>query len=229
MSTKYTMIRLTQGGEKFEILVDPKLALAYKERRQGEIAKILVVDEIFLDGKKGERAPAEKLKSVFGTNDRMKVASIILEKGKLQLTTDQRQEMVEQKRKQIIYLISKSYVDPRSKLPHPPARIEQAMEQIHLSIDPFEDAEEQVRAFVKAFRPILPLAMEQMSLELRIPSQYATKAYGTVKNLAEIKKSEWQSDGSWNAIVEVPVALRGEFLEKLGKITAGSLEAKILS
>jgi len=229
MSTKYTVVRLTQGGEKFEILVDPDLALAYKDGKRGDLSKILVIDAVFTDAKKGEHASSEKMESIFGTSDPMKVAMIILDKGKLQLTTEQRQRMTEQKRKQIIYLISRNYIDPRTKLPHPPLRIEQAMEQVHLPIDPFKDAEEQVQTFVKALRSILPLSMEQISLAIKIPAEYATKAYGTVKNLAEIRREEWQSDGSWIAVVEMPAGLKGEFLDKVGKITAGNLEVKTIS
>lgn len=228
MSTKYTTMRLTQGGEKFEILVNPDLALIYKEQKKGDISKILVVDEIFTDSKKGEKASASKMETVFRTSDKIKVAGIILEKAKLPLTSDQRQGLVEQKKKQIIQLISKTYVDPRSKLPHPPSRIEMALEQVHIPIDPFKDAAEQVQLFVKALRPILPLSIEQISLEIRIPSQYASRAYGTVKNLGEIKKGEWQNDGSWIAVVEIPAAFQGEFVERLGKISAGSAEVKPL-
>jgi ribosome maturation protein SDO1 len=228
MSTKYTIMRLTQGGEKFEILVNPDLALMYKEQKKGDVTKILIVDEIFTDSKKGEKASAAKMESIFGTSDPIQVASIILEKAKLPLTSDQRQGLIEQKRKQIIHLISKTYVDPRTKLPHPPTRIQQAMEQVHLAIDPFKDAEEQVQPFVKALRPILPLSIEQISVAVKIQSQYATRAYGTVKDLGEIKKAEWQPDGSWIAVIDIPAAFKGEFLERVGKITAGSAEVKLL-
>jgi len=229
MSTKYTVVRLTVGGEKFEILVDPDLALAYKEEKKGDLSKILVVDTVFTDAKKGERASTGQMQSLFGTNDPMKVAMMILERGKLQLTTEQMRKMTEQKKKQIIYLISRNYIDPRTKLPHPPARIEQALEQVHLPIDPSKDAEEQVQTFVNGLRSILPLSMERISLAIKIPAAHATKAYGTVKNFAEIKRDEWQSDGSWIALVELPAGLKGEFLDKLGKVTGGNLEVKIMS
>ncbi|MFB0543684.1 MAG: ribosome assembly factor SBDS [Candidatus Bathyarchaeia archaeon] len=229
MSTKYTVVRLIQGGEKFEILADPDLALTYQEEKKGDVSKILVVDAVFTDARKGTRASAEKMESSFGTSDTMKVATIILERGRLQLTAEQRQRMIEQKKRRIIYLIARNYVDPRTKLPHPPMRIEQAMEQVHLPIDPYKDAEEQIQTFVNALRPLLPLSVEHVSLAIKIPAEHVAKAYGTVKNLAEIKREEWQSDGSWIAVVELPAGLRGEFLDRLGKITGGAAQAKIIS
>ena len=51
--------------------------------------------------------------------------------------------MMDEKRKQIIEYIAKTYVDPRSHLPHPPLRIEQAMTDARVSIDPQEFYETQ--------------------------------------------------------------------------------------
>ncbi|MFQ5836771.1 MAG: ribosome assembly factor SBDS, partial [Candidatus Bathyarchaeia archaeon] len=157
-----------------------------------------------------------------------KIASIILKKGTLQLTTEQRKQLVEDKRRQIVSFISHQCVDPKTNLPHPPMRIEQAMKQIHFSIDPFRDVEEQAREVIKLLRPIIPLKIEQVSVAIRIPPEYASKAYGTVKGFGVIKREQWQADGSWSATVEMPAGLYGPFLEKLGKITRGNLEAKMV-
>jgi ribosome maturation protein SDO1 len=56
----------------------------------------------------------------FGTTDPLKIADLILKKGTLQLTTDQRRKMVEDKKRQIIDFISRQAVDPKTNLPHPP-------------------------------------------------------------------------------------------------------------
>ncbi len=74
----------------------------------------------------------------FGTTDPLKVADMILKRGTLQLTTEQRRKMVEDKRRQIIDFISRQAVDPKTNLPHPPMRIENAMEQIRYPIDPYK-------------------------------------------------------------------------------------------
>jgi len=189
---------------------------------------VLVTDTIFTDAGKGLRASEDKLQKAFGTTDSIKIAEIILKKGTLQLTTEQRRQLVEDKRKQIVSFISRQCVDPKTNLPHPPLRIEQAMEQIHFSIDPFRDTEEQAREIIKLLRPILPLKMEQVSVAVRIPPEYASKAYGTVKGFGTIKREQWQADGSWSATVEMPAGLYGPFLEKLGNITRGNLEAKMV-
>ena len=226
MSERYTVARMTHDGEHFEILVKPQLAFSYRLGKTTSIPELLVTDTIFTDAGKGLRVSEDKLQEVFGTTNPIKIASIILKKGTLQLTTEQRKQLVEDKRRQIISVISRQCVDPKTDLPHPPMRIEHAMKQIHFSIDPFRDVEEQAREIIKLLRPILPLKMEQVSVAVRIPPEHASKVYGTVKGFGVIKREQWQADGSWSATVEMPAGLYGPFLEKLGKITRGNLEAK---
>lgn len=135
---------------------------------------------------------------------------------------------MEEKRKQIIDLISRQCVDPKTKLPHPPTRIEQAMEQIHFSIDPFKSAEEQANEIIKLLRSILPISMEKISVAVRIPPEYTGRVYGTVKSFGMIKREEWLSDGSWSAFIEVPAGLYAPFLERIGEITRGNVETKLV-
>jgi ribosome maturation protein SDO1 len=228
MSERYTVARITHDGEHFEILVKPEPALSYRVGKTTSISEILITDTIFTDASKGLKAAEEKLQKAFGTTDPIKIASVILKKGTLQLTTEQRRRLVEDKRKQIVSFISRQCVDPKTNLPHPPLRIEQAMEQIHFSIDPFKDAEEQAREIIKLLRPVLPLKVEQVSVAVRIPPEYAGKVYGTVKGFGVIKQERWQADGSWFTIVEMPAGLYGPFLEKLGRLTRGNIEAKLV-
>ena len=227
MSERYTVARMTHDGEHFEILVKPQLAFSYRLGKTTSISELLVTDTIFTDAGKGLRVSEDKLQEVFGTTNPIKIASIILKKGTLQLTTEQRKQLVEDKRRQIISVISRQCVDPKTDLPHPPMRIEHAMKQIHFSIYPFRDVEEQAREIIKLLRPILPLKMEQVSVAVRIPPEHASKAYGTVKGFGTIKREEWHADGSWFAVVEMPAGLYGPFLEKLGELTKGAAEAKI--
>ncbi|GAH32418.1 unnamed protein product, partial [marine sediment metagenome] len=46
--------------------------------------------------------------------------------------------------------------------------------------------------------------------------------YGT------IKKEEWQSNGAWVTIIDLPAGLQAEFLDKLNKLTHGRVQIKTL-
>jgi ribosome maturation protein SDO1 len=229
MSEKYTAARLTKDNEHFEVLVKPKKALEYRTGKLAAITEALAAETIFSDANKGTKVSEESLRKAFGTTDPLKVAEQILKTGTLQLTTEQRRKMVEDKRKQVIDFISRQSVDPKTNLPHPPLRIENAMEQIHYPIDPYKQVEEQAKDIIKLLRPILPLKMEQVSVAVAIPAEYAVRAYGAVKALGTIKREEWRADGSWHGVLEMPAGLYAPFLDKLGSITKGNGEAKIIS
>jgi len=228
MSDKYTIARLTKDNEHFEILVKPEKALDYRTGKISRITEVLAAELIFADANKGTKVSEEQMRKAFETTDPLKIADVILKKGTLQLTTEQRRKMTEDKRKQIVDFISRQAVDPKTNLPHPPLRIENAMEQIRYPIDAHKPVEEQAREIVKLLRPILPLKIEQISVGVRVPAEYSAKAYGSIKSFGEIKQEEWRADGSWYGIIEMPAGAYASFLNKLGDITKGNGEAKIL-
>jgi len=228
MSEKFTTARISKSGEKFEILVKPEQALEYKLGKPLGMSQILVIDEIYSDAGKGTRASADKLQKAFGTLDAVKIAEDIMKHGELQLTTDQRRQLVEEKRKQIIAFISRNCLDPRTGTPHPPIRIEQALGQVKYSIDPFKSADEQAKEVIEELRAIIPIKMEQMRVAVKVFAEHSAKAYGAIKGYGTITKEEWQADGALVAVVEMPAGLYGPFLERLGRITQGTIQTKIL-
>ncbi|RLI37947.1 ribosome assembly factor SBDS [Candidatus Bathyarchaeota archaeon] len=228
MSGRYTIARISMGGENFEILVKPEPAYAYRSGKDVPISDVLVSDVIFSDANKGLKASTEKLRRSFGTTDTLRIAEMILKRGTLLLTAEQRRKMIEEKRKQIISFISRQCIDPRTKLPHPPLRIEQAMKEIHYSIDPFKSAEEQANEVIKLLRRVIPIKIEKLTVGVKVPPEHVGRAYGVVKSFGTIKREEWQRDGGWIALVELPAGLYGSFLERLGEITKGRVETKLI-
>jgi len=103
------------------------------------------------------------------------------------------------------------------------------MDQIRYPIDPYKPVEEQARDIVKLLRPILPLKIEQVIVAVKVPAQYSARAYGSVKTLGTIKREEWRGDGSWYGELELPAGSYASLLTKLGDVTKGSGEAKIIS
>lgn len=226
--TEVTVVRYSYEGEKFEILVKPDPALDFKLGKKKDLAAILISEEIYTDANKGTRASTEKLLKAFKTEDPALIAEKILQKGDLNLTTDQRRKMVEEKRKQIIEFIAKTYVDPRSHLPHPPTRIDQALKDGRVSIDPQKNIDEQVKEIVEKLRSIIPLKSENLQLDITIPAQYAAQSYSVLKTAGSLKSESWQSNGSLKAILEIPAALRPNVIDRLGNVTKGTASVEVL-
>ena len=220
--------RLRKGEEHFEILVDPRAAERLIEGKEVDVLSSLAIDAIFKDSKKGTHASQESLEKVFGTDDVETIVKEIILKGDIQLTTEQRHEMQEQKRKRIVDIIVKNSMDPQTKMPHPRRRIELAIEEAGVHIDPFKPVDDQVKLVVEALRPIVPIAMEQVKISVKISSQYIGKAYGIARNFGVLEREDWQSDGSWVGIIRIPAGMQTDFYDRLNDVTKGNVETRIL-
>lgn len=214
-------------GKRFELYVDPDATYAYIEKRKPDVKNILVAEEVYSNAKKGERAKPSDIQKVFGTTDIMQILEFILKNGDVQLTTEQRRKMVEEKRKQIMAILLREAIDPRTKAPHTQIRLEQAIEQAKFHVDPFKDPREQLEEVVKALRPILPMKFEKIKIAVKVPAAFSHKCYGTLKNYG-IEKEQWLSSGDLVVVVEIFAGLQGEFYDKLNKQTGGQVETKVL-
>jgi ribosome maturation protein SDO1 len=227
-ASKFTTVKLTIEGEHYEILVNPDSALAFKQGRNVEPSAVIAADEVYSDSRKGLRASSEKLKLHFGTDDHAKAALEILKRGELNLTQEQRKKLTDEKRRAIVAAISKNFVDPRSMLPHPPMRIEAAMQEARVVVDPFQDPNEQMKTVVEALRTILPLKSEKIRLQVKVSAQYSGQAIGVLKNFGEIVKEDWLADGTLAAIVEIPAAGQPGLLDRLGSTTKGAAQVTVV-
>ena len=91
--------RFETGGNRFEILVDPKAAQEYKEGEEIDWEDAIAADGVWSDSSKGERASDIIVNNTFGSLELVEIYKKILDEGTIQLTSQQRKEMVEQKKK----------------------------------------------------------------------------------------------------------------------------------
>lgn len=226
--TEYVIARYESHGHRFEILVKPKLAFELKSGGKVDIREVLVGDFIYKDAKKGLKSSEEAIRKVFGTTDIHKVAEEILRKGELQLTTEQRRQLIEAKKRKIIDFIARNCIDPRTKLPHPPRRIELALEQIRVGIDPFKDTESQAIEIIKKLSRVLPIKIAKSTVRIKVPPPYSSRAYGVLAGLGEVKRVTWLSDGSLFMELEIPAGMQQTLIDKVNSISKGTATVKII-
>ena len=221
--------RLESFGERFEILVDPDKAALVRQGQPVEIEDVVAALNVFGNASKATRASDEALMKVFKTTDFNVVARKIIEKGEIHLTSDQRKQMIEDKRRQVVNFIARNAVNPQTGHPHPAHRIEMAMEEARINIDPFKHLDEQVKETVKALRPILPIRFEELRLAVKIPPENAARAYGDIAAVSVMEKDEWLKDGSWVCVVRIPAGIQVEFYDLINKLSKGEGQVKILN
>jgi ribosome maturation protein SDO1 len=219
--------RIEKNGHKFEVLVDPNLAMDLKHGKEVDFSELLADDKIFKDSNKGDEQAPETIKEAFETEEVNEVVKKIIEKGEIQLTTEQRKEFLEKRRAEIITKISRNAINPQTKTPHPPKRIENAMDEAKVHIDAFKSTEEQVNDIVKAIKKIIPISMEKIDFAVKIPAQYSGKCSAIIHKYI-IKKEQWMNDGSLAVEFELPVGSKNDLLSDLNSITHGEIDVKII-
>ena len=220
--------RYETGGNRFEILIDPKAAQEYKEGDDIDWEDAIAADGIWADSAKGDRAPEHLVNDAFEATDLIEIYKTILTEGNIQLTSQQRNEMVDQKRKQIIAHVVANAMNPQTGGPHPPQRIENAIDEARFSIDPMEAIERQVEKLIKSIKPLIPISFEKIRVAVKIQAIHVGKCYGQISSLANIQSEEYQKDGSWIGMLEMSAASFVKLEEVLGSLTKGTAETKML-
>lgn len=220
--------RLKTHGKTFEVFVEPEGAMALKKGEPVKMENILAVEDVFMDAKNGDRPAENDVINAFGTTDALKIAEKIITDGELHLTTEQKKKLQEEKKHRVISIIATNAINPQTKGPHPPARIEAALIEAGVHIDPMKKVDELVEIAMKAIRPLIPIRFEEVRIAIKLPAEYAAKAYGGVAGFGNLTKQEWQNDGSWIGVITIPAGRQEELYSLLNRLTKGSAETKFL-
>ena len=220
--------RLESHGDRFEVLVDPDLAVRIRHGEKVEIEDAVAAIFIFENASRGEKSPDEALEKVFQTTDFKTIAERIILKGEIHLTSEQRRALIEEKRHQVVTFIARHAINPQTGLPHPARRIEMAMEEARVTIDPFHPLNDVVEETMKALRPLIPIRFEEVRVAVKIPAEHAARAYGDIDAFARIEQEEWQKDGSWICVVKIPGGMQQELESLVRKVSRGGGQVRVL-
>ncbi|NOZ82041.1 MAG: ribosome assembly factor SBDS [Candidatus Micrarchaeota archaeon] len=217
---KAVVARLVRQGERFEVLVDP--AVVSKK----DLTDFLAIPDVFHDARKGERVPRETLKKVFGTDVPEEVARIIVKEGEIQLTSEQRREMMEKTRLRIATIISRECINPQTGTPHPPERILNAMEQAGVRVSIEKSPEEQVEEVLESIKRIIPIRIEKLKIEISCSPEAGARLSGVIRNFGKVLKEEWSN--VYLCRIEIPAGIQEEVYSKINSLTKGEGNVKII-
>jgi ribosome maturation protein SDO1 len=222
--------RLESHGQRFEVLVDPDAALAMKRGEfDGDLEDVIAAEDVFEDASRGDRPPEDALEEVFETTAPLEIIPEVIERGEIQITAEQRREMQEQKHKQLVDHITRNAVNPQmDDAPHPPERIESALEEAGFKIDPMEPVEGQVDEALEELRPIIPIRFDEMTVAVQVPADHAGSAQARIRQFGDLQREEWQSDGSWIGVIRFPAGMQNEFYNVVNEHTSGEAETRII-
>jgi len=222
--------RLETHGERFEVLVDPDAALEMKRGEfEGELEDVIAARDVFENASRGDRPAEEDLEEVFGTTEPLDIIPEVIERGEIQITAEQREEMQERKKRKLINTISRNAINPQmDDAPHPPDRIESALEEAGFTVDPMTPAEEQVDDALEALRPVIPIRFEEMTVAVNLPADYAGSGQAKLREFGELEREEWQADGSWVGVITFPAGMQDELYGRVNEVTEGEGETQVV-
>jgi ribosome maturation protein SDO1 len=222
--------RLESHGARFEVLIDPDAALAIKRGEfDGELEDVIAAEDVFEDASRGDRPAESDLETVFGTTEPMEIIPEVVTRGEIQITADQRREMQEQKRRRLIDRIARNAVNPQmDDAPHPPDRIERALEEAGFRVDPMEPVETQVDDALEALRPVIPIRFSEVTIAVQVPADKAGSAQARIRTYGDLEREEWQNDGSWVGVLTFPAGMQNDFYDLVNDVTSGEADTRII-
>lgn len=222
--------QLESHGARFEVLVDPDAALEIKRGEfDDDLEDVIAAEDVFENASRGDRPAEDDLEKVFDTTDPIEIIPEVIKQGEIQITAEQRREMQEQKRKQLINTIARNAVNPQmDNAPHPPERIENALEEAGFTVDPMEPVEQQVDEALDALRPVIPIRFEEVTIAVQIPAEYAGSAQAQVRSFGDLEREEWQPDGSWIGAITFPAGMQNDFYDVVNEHSSGEAETELV-
>ncbi|GJD05909.1 Ribosome maturation protein SDO1 [Galdieria sulphuraria] len=199
--------------------------------RKGEIKSledVLLSDTIFTSYAKREKAGTNELKAAFQTDSLQSCVETILQKGEVQISSAERKEKLEKRKKEIVNFIHKYYIDPAKKLPHPMSRIENALEECKIRVDADIPVERQIPDIVSKLVNVIPLKKTTLEGQLKVPHSSIGAASSVIAKYVTVERESYSSHGCTYDIGIIP----GEydlFMSEINRVTKGNFEFNVYS
>jgi ribosome maturation protein SDO1 len=219
--------RLDKQSHHFEILVEPYMAWDYKHGKEVNLDNLFAMEEIYSDSAKGKLASEEVLKEVFQTTDFLTIAKKIIVDGEVQLTTSQRNEMLERRKNEIIDFIVKNAHDPKDMTPIPPQRIINALDSAKYKFTLNRKKEDEINEVLLILKKAMPISLEKITVVIEVSATYSGKITSLIHRY-DLIEEKWLPSGGLTAKVSIPVGLKSKLITDLNNVTHGSVIVDVL-
>mmetsp|Transcript_19499 Transcript_19499/g.18829 ORF Transcript_19499/g.18829 Transcript_19499/m.18829 type:complete len:589 (+) Transcript_19499:127-1893(+) len=168
--TNVAYVRLQKGGKRFELACYRNKVLNWRNKIETDLDEVLQIDTVFTNVSKGNLASSKDLLEAFGTSDQKAVCKEILDKGELQVSEQERGAQLEGIFKDIASIVADKTVNPENNRPYTISMIQNAMKQIHYSVNTTKNAKSQALEVIRKLRDVMPIARATMLLRIICPS-----------------------------------------------------------
>jgi len=174
--------------KNLELLCNPNTMVKY---RKGLITRdsVLAINHIFKNAQKGNKANDKDIQKVFGNKVLLECIDEMLNKGDFQLTSQERKELTEKKRNEILNYFHNNYINPKNKLPHPRTRYENAFKENKINIDYSISTEKQVKDIYNKLMGIITMKPKEKEITISLSKldKKITKTISTYGSILSTK------------------------------------------
>lgn len=169
--TNVAVVRLKRGGKRFEIAAYKNKVIEWRNKITTDLDEVLQTPTIFTNVSKGVVAKKELLEKCFGTRDKVKICEMILEKGEMQVSGEERKQQYETLFNDIATIVAEKCINPETGRPLTAGMVKKAMKDIHFSVNPSRNAKQQALDVIRLLKekPDFPIARAQMRLRILLP------------------------------------------------------------
>ena len=196
------IIKYKQKKTTLEIVCDKSYLKNYRllnniKSKRDYIPKLLIIDTIFSNYKKGTIANSGQIHSVCNSTDKTDAIIFILDNGVSPLSSDERKQLVNQKRTGIMHYFVSNYLDPVGKKPHPASRIDNALKSIKgLVIDPHKPVELQANEIYKKIKYIITLVKNSLTTTVELSHSQLGKGLTILHKYSTILNENYHTEGA---------------------------------
>lgn len=204
--TNVAYVRLNKGGKRFEIACYRNKVLNWRNKIETDIGEVLQIDNVFTNVSKGLLANSKDLVEIFGTSDSKTVCKEILDKGELQVSEQERLALYDSIFRDIASIVADKAINPDNGRPYTTSMIQNAMKQIHYSVNASKNAKSQALDVIKKLKDVMPIGKASMHLRIVLPLEYKDMLMAVMTDELNVAiESEGIEAGGTNAVWSIKV------------------------
>lgn len=190
--TNVAVVRLQRGGKRFEIACYKNKVVEWRKKITTDLDEVLQTPTIFTNVGKGVVAKKAELSKAFNTTDQEKIIQMILDKGEIQVSTEERKLELENSFKDIAQIVVEKCINPETGRPLTVGMVEKAMRDIHYSVKAGKSPKQQALEVIKLLREKsdFPIARAPMRLKLILPEADLENIKQELQKEAVVQKIE---------------------------------------
>ena len=181
--TNVAVVRYNYQGKRFEIACYRNKILDFRAGLETDLSEVLQTDRVFTNVSKGQFAKSDDLQKVFHTTNEEDIARVILEKGQMQVSHLEREQLYDNTMAQIATWVANNCISSQTDRPFSVHQIQQSLQAYPLQ--PHKPIKKQCLDAFRYLQTVLPIQRAKMEVCLEFAEQNRQQVDHTLEPLLQ--------------------------------------------